>query len=152
MSSQLQLQIENKFESIRELADPVERFARDHGLDEQGTMSLNLAIVEWVSNIIKYSFDDHGGHVIDVRLSQDDTKVKVDIFDTGKPFDPLQAPPPDLDSDIESRPVGGLGIYIIKTVADALQYRRESGRNHLKMWFSKSRQADRQAVDEAGTA
>jgi len=55
------------------------------------------------------------------------------VEDDGKPFDPLQAPPPDLSLPLERRPIGGLGIHLIRNLMDEVSYARVGGRNVLKM-------------------
>ena len=60
--------------------------------------------------------------------------LTMEIIDNGRAFDPLtETPEPDLDSVLGDRPIGGLGVYLVKTFMDELLYRREDGRNHLKM-------------------
>ena len=53
------------------------------------------------------------------------------VEDDGLPFNPLEAPEPDLDSPIETRQIGGLGIHLVRNVTDGLEYRRNEGRNRL---------------------
>ncbi len=55
------------------------------------------------------------------------------IEDDGIAFDPLIAPPPDLDSDIEDRPIGGLGVYLVKEMMDEVEYARADGRNRVTL-------------------
>ena len=59
--------------------------------------------------------------------------VLLEVEDDGKPFDPLQAPPPDLTLPLEKRPIGGLGIHLIRNLMDEVTYARVGGRNVLKM-------------------
>ena len=56
------------------------------------------------------------------------------IADSGKPFDPLEdAPVPDVDAPIDERPIGGLGIYLVRNMMDDMQYRREGDRNYITL-------------------
>ena len=59
--------------------------------------------------------------------------LTIQVEDDGKPFDPLEAPPPNLDLPIEDRPIGGLGIYIVRSTVNEIEHRREGGRNILTM-------------------
>ncbi len=64
--------------------------------------------------------------------------VTVEITDDGRSFDPLtEAPEPDLDSSLNERRIGGLGVFFVRSMMDDLQYRREQGKNHLA--FTKRR-------------
>jgi serine/threonine-protein kinase RsbW len=66
-----------------------------------------------------------------MHLSQQGDLVSMEISDDGIPYDPLTAPPPDLESDLDDRPVGGLGVFLIRELMDSVSYRFEDGRNHL---------------------
>jgi anti-sigma regulatory factor (Ser/Thr protein kinase) len=68
-----------------------------------------------------------------VRLAYQPGEVHVDVEDEGKPFDPLQVPPPDLHSPLQERQVGGLGIHFIKQLVDEVTYARVDGRNRLHL-------------------
>ena len=59
--------------------------------------------------------------------------IETEIIDNGIPFDPLAQPEPDLTLPLEERKIGGLGVHIIRTVMNHLNYHRADGRNHLKM-------------------
>ena len=58
----------------------------------------------------------------------------IQLVDSGKPFDPLTRPDPDLTLDAEDRGIGGLGIYMVKTSMDRVTYEREDGQNVFTMW------------------
>ena len=63
----------------------------------------------------------------------EETGAEVEVEDDGLCFNPLDAPEPDLTGPIEDRPIGGLGIYLVKNIMDELDYRRREGRNCLFM-------------------
>ena len=116
----------------RELAgigERVERFAATCGLSGDDCAAVNLVLDELVSNIIKYGYDDDGEHRIAVVVEVDGGVLTVSVDDDGKPFNPIEIPPPDLERPIEERPIGGLGVYIVRSLADTLDYRREHGHN-----------------------
>jgi anti-sigma regulatory factor (Ser/Thr protein kinase) len=62
--------------------------------------------------------------------------LTVEVADQGAEFNPLTAPPPDLTLDLENRPIGGLGIFLVKTLAPFITYRRESDWNRLTFGIS----------------
>src|SRR6185436_19483438 len=94
---------------------------------------VNLALDELVTNVIKYGYDDADEHRIQVTVTVDGGLLTLSMDDDGKPFNPLEAPPPDLDLPIEERPIGGLGVFIVRSLADSLAYRREQGHNILTL-------------------
>ena len=58
-------------------------------------------------------------------------ELAVEFSDQGIEFNPLSADPPDLALNLEQRPVGGLGVFLLNAFADSLNYRREQGWNRL---------------------
>lgn len=66
-----------------------------------------------------------------ISLTLDDGSVVLCVEDDGPAFDPLAAPEPDLDAPLEDRPVGGLGIHLLREMMDTLDYVRRDDRNRL---------------------
>jgi anti-sigma regulatory factor (Ser/Thr protein kinase) len=56
--------------------------------------------------------------------------VTGEIIDSGSPFDPREAPEPDLDSNTTERRVGGLGLFLVRRFASALEYAQRNGENY----------------------
>jgi anti-sigma regulatory factor (Ser/Thr protein kinase) len=127
----LSVSVANERLEIARLVQVVEDFGHAAGLVDDDTTDINLLLDEFVSNVIKYGYDDGLEHTIQVTLALEGRHLSIRIEDDGKAFNPLEAPVPDLDLPIEQRPIGGLGILIARTLADALEYRREGGRNVL---------------------
>lgn len=118
-----------------ELASALQRF--DDFLDARQTApalthALRFVFEEIVTNTIKYGYDDGpSGHRISVHVSLD-TSPRLVIEDDGRPFDPLQASSAsDLDLSVEERPIGGLGLYMVKTMAARMDYVRDDKLNRL---------------------
>ena len=84
-----------------------------------------------MTNIISYGYTDQNDHNIDIPYSLEKNQLKLKITDDGNPFDPTQAPKPDLKSDLEHRKIGGLGIYLIKNMMNDIKYSSENGKNTL---------------------
>ncbi|NCA82707.1 MAG: ATP-binding protein [Opitutae bacterium] len=97
--------------------------------------AVRLALDELLSNVIRYAYDDGAVHRIGLKLETGEP-FALTIDDDGKPFDPLaDAPAPVLDGPVEDRPIGGLGLHILKQMGLKLDYRREAGRNVLRVVF-----------------
>ena len=111
----------------------VESFAARHALSDDLLFAITLALDEVVTNIIRHGYPAGEVHDIVLTMSRDAGGVIVQVEDEGRPFNPLDAPPVDLDAPIEGRPIGGLGIHLIRSLMDAVEYRREDGRNVLVM-------------------
>ena len=92
---------------------------------------LLMALDEIVSNVVRCS--GASGIALEVRFSRDPRGATVSISDDGKPFDPLRVPPPDTTLSPEDRPIGGLGLLLLRKTMTALTYRRANGCNILSI-------------------
>lgn len=108
----------------------LEEMMRAHAFAEDEILDLQLAVEEAVSNVILHGYVNGAGEIT-VRCRASDDMAEVRIEDSAPPFDPLSLPEPDTAADIENRTVGGLGIHLIRRVADGIAYRYEGGKNIL---------------------
>ena len=80
---------------------------------------------------------DHGAaagvDALVLAVAVDAGRVVLDIRDNGAAYDPLAHPPPDLEADIAQRPIGGLGIHLVRELSQDVQYRRQDGWNALRV-------------------
>jgi serine/threonine-protein kinase RsbW len=129
----LSLTLSNERRELARLGERVEQFGIESGLPPDDTAAVNLALDELVTNVIKYAYDDDREHGIHVTVTLRADLVTITVEDEGKPFNPLEAPSPNLDLPIEDWPIGGLGVHIVKSIADTLDYRRERGRNVVRV-------------------
>ncbi len=114
--------------------------ARAGGLGPRKVGSVELAVEEAVTNICKYAGQDQPAEIA-LACFADDTLFAVEISDDGKPFDMTAQPDPDVTAGLEQRPLGGLGVFLIKKAADAVRYERRDGRNRLRLEFRLSSRA-----------
>ena len=119
---------------VARLAEWVEQRGETDGLSADLVFKLTLVLEEAVMNAIAHGFVGMPPpHAISVRLDIGDATVLAEIADNGRPFDPTIAPPPDLSSRVEERDPGGLGIHLMRTMMDRVEYRRDGGRNRLRL-------------------
>jgi serine/threonine-protein kinase RsbW len=123
----------NQVPEVARVAAMAERFGGEHGLSDDDIMAVNLVLDEIVLNVIHHAYDDSGEHQIGVTLTLEEGVLTIRVDDDGRPFDPLAAPPPDLDAPLEERQIGGLGIHIVRSTMDGVEYQRVGGRNILTM-------------------
>lgn len=108
----------------------LEETAEAFGLDGSLLMSLNLVMEEAVSNIIFYAYKkEETDKSIGISVELEDDLLTVVLTDTGRSFDPTAREDPDVSLSAEDRPIGGLGIFLIKKMMDKVVYRREAGKN-----------------------
>ncbi|HEY1505267.1 MAG TPA: ATP-binding protein [Stellaceae bacterium] len=129
----LSLRIANDLGELSRVAERVEEFCANLGLQPGYAFKLNVAIEELLTNTISYGYDDTGRHEIAVELTRDGETIVTELSDDAQPFDPLNAPPPDLESRIEDRRIGGLGVHLVKTLMDDVVYAYRGGRNHITL-------------------
>ena len=131
--SAVETSILNKVRDLARMPELVAQLAAAHHLSPDVEFGMNVALDEMLSNIIKYGYTDDAIHEIHVRLSVSGPMVVAEIEDDGQPFDPRDAPAPDVDAPLEERTVGGLGIHIVRNLMAELDYARVAGRNRLVM-------------------
>ena len=134
MGANLTLNMEVRLDEIDRIHAAVEILAAAEGWEPDLVFQIKLVVEEIGTNIVKYGYDDEGDSDIQITLTSDSDALTMEIVDDGKPFDPFaEAPPPDLDSPIPDRPIGGLGVYLVQKLMDESQYRRENGKNKVTL-------------------
>ena len=103
------------------------------GFLPQRVMEIELAVEEALANICLYAYPNSHGEV-EVRCTQDETRhLVIELIDAGIPFNMLARPAPDFTLDAAQRPIGGLGIPLIRALMDNTTYHREGARNILRL-------------------
>lgn len=115
----------------------LEELSHNWVLGDEALFALNLALEELVTNTIFYGYADKLPHVIDLDFEADQTgTIRIVMTDDGKPFNLLNAPPPDsFDLPVEEREIGGLGIHFVKTLMKRIEYQRLNEKNILTLWY-----------------
>jgi sigma-B regulation protein RsbU (phosphoserine phosphatase) len=130
-----QLEIANQPDALSGALDAIEAFMVQAGATPRLAYAVMLVVEELVTNTIKYGYDDCEEHLIRLRLDLR-TPVTLWIEDDGHPFDPLtQAPAVALDAAVEERPIGGLGLHMVRSQTASMRYRRIQGINRLEVEF-----------------
>lgn len=127
------LHIKNEMGQLARLYAFVDRWADACRLDESLSMQIKLALEEAVTNVILYAYPETAGQDIRIDMSHERGWVKITVTDGGIAFDPLARKDPDLTLPAEERPVGGLGIYLVKQLMTTVEYKRSDGKNILIM-------------------
>lgn len=102
------------------------------GCGKREQMHIDMAIDEILTNIVSYAYPGGTGEMtVRYEFDPSDRMVSITFSDSGIPFDPLQKPDPDITLPAEQRRIGGLGIFMVKSMMHAMKYRRENGKNIL---------------------
>jgi anti-sigma regulatory factor (Ser/Thr protein kinase) len=129
----LQVVLKNKPEEKRKLLAALQEFAHAEHLPARVLQGADLALEEHLTNLMNYAYDDKLAHEILVRCAVDQDTLIIEVEDDGIPFNPLLNPEVDTSVPLKDKPIGGLGIHLIRRFMDKLDYRREAGRNVLTM-------------------
>ena len=129
----LDISLRNDPAELKRLAGILEEFGRQHRLGPRDVLALDLSLHEHLTNIINYGYDDTKPREIQIRLRLRDRLLHLEVEDDARPFNPLERAPVDTTVPLDQKPIGGLGIHIMRRSMDALEYRRDGARNILTM-------------------
>ncbi len=123
--------LKNNLSELDVLCEHLSGFCRSCGVSKRQTFEINLALDELFTNIINHGFTDGDEHHVQVTCVSEDNALKITIEDDGIPFNPTDAPHPNLKCAFKDREIGGLGIHLIRSYMDHIEYRRRGGKNVL---------------------
>ena len=121
--------IKNEITEISKLVTFIETIGEELGLSPALVMSLNLALEEAVSNSILYAYPKEFNQDISIEAVKENNALIFTITDTGVEFDPTKGGDVDITLTVEDRPVGGLGIFLIKKIMNEVEYKRVDDMN-----------------------
>jgi anti-sigma regulatory factor (Ser/Thr protein kinase) len=133
MTDQFELTLLNRQPEIARVQGELERFANKHALARRPLHDVQLALEEHLTNIVNHAYEDEQEHRIKVRFLFNRPELQIEVEDDGRPFNPLEHPTPNLSLPLDQRPIGGLGIHMIRKSLDHVEYHREHDRNRLVM-------------------
>jgi sigma-B regulation protein RsbU (phosphoserine phosphatase) len=127
------LVLPNDIATIPQLNEFIDTVAEEVGLDMSLTMSLNLALEEAVVNVMDYAYSEGQRGDVDIEVTADQQWLTFVISDTGIAFDPTAKEDVDTTLSAEERPIGGLGIFLVRQLMDVIDYKREGNKNVLTL-------------------
>ena len=138
MSCKICLKLENKVEELARISDAVDELAESEGWPPALTFRVNLVLEEFGINVINYAYEDVGRD-FELTLSSEPDILTIEFTDDGVPFNPLEDnPDPDTSTPIEERPIGGLGLHMVRTMTEEMRYERQNSRNHSTLVMRKA--------------
>ena len=123
----------NDIQQVPQLADFVDMVCEEVGMDMAVAIQMNLAMEEAVVNVMSYAYpaDTVGDVTIEAVTIAD--QLQFTITDCGTPFDPTAKAEVDTTLSAEERPIGGLGIHLVRQLMDSITYERIDGKNVLTL-------------------
>ena len=135
--TELSLTLIANVESLEAFTQFARRGGHQAALPAERLDELDLLIEEILMNVFHYGYPPSEPGTVTVTYSVPAPgELLLEVADQGREFNPLDKPMPDLTLDLEDRPVGGLGIFLVKQFAKPLEYRREHGWNRLTFGLS----------------
>lgn len=101
------------------------------------SLKIELACDELITNTISYAYPEKAGDIVVCCRVLGLETLFVTITDQGVPYNPLEAPPPNLDLNVDDRQLGGLGLFFVQELVDDIVYTREDNCNVLVLTFHK---------------
>jgi sigma-B regulation protein RsbU (phosphoserine phosphatase) len=91
---------------------------------------ISIAVEEIFVNIAHYAYTPETG-MVTIRVAASGDEIRFEFKDSGKPYNPLEKADPDISVPVDDRPIGGLGIFMVKKLMDSVEYRHDGGQNLL---------------------
>ena len=131
MATELSIQLSNNRPEIRNLRNRFDIFAKDNKIPKKAINDVQLALDEIVTNTIEYGYEDDDKHLIDIKFTFNKESLKIIIIDDANPYNILDKENPDTSLSLEDKPIGGLGIYLVKHLMTNIDYDYRDGKNHI---------------------
>jgi anti-sigma regulatory factor (Ser/Thr protein kinase) len=104
-------------------------FTETHAVPDTVRRSVNVALDELLANELTHGMAGRDTGSLTMELELDHERLKLTLTDDGPPFDPFSQAAPDTTLSIEDRPIGGLGIHLVRKLMDEISYERRDGHN-----------------------
>ena len=135
MANTLSISFTNNMQELTHVLQVVNVFLEPRALSSKLVYAVNLILEEILVNIIKYGYEDEDSHEIEVQVGMEQEEVAITVIDDGKEFNPLTVPGPDRSGSAMDRLEEGLGLQFVRHMRNAMEYRREEGKNILRIWI-----------------
>jgi serine/threonine-protein kinase RsbW len=132
MKKKYHLRIPSQTENLEIIREFVTKIARKVGFKDEETGKIELAVDEACTNVIEHAYAKDDRKLIDIEVQIDKDKFTITITDQGKGFDPKKLKTPDMKKYMDEMRVGGLGVYLMKTLMDEIDFDIKGGRGGRK--------------------
>lgn len=130
----LHLTIRNDVDEFARVASQVTSYLEKSGVPEEAGFAVHLVIEELVRNVQRHGYgESRGGGLVELRVEASSDSVRVLVEDDGPAFDPTVTPDPDVDAPLDERQEGGLGIFLVRQMAEEVLYERSGDRNRVSV-------------------
>ena len=127
------LTLTNKVSEITKLNAFVKSATATLSMETGLANQIKLAVEEAVTNVIDYAYPNGTEGNISVTIKADESRVRFILSDSGAEFDPTGVSKADTTLTVDERPIGGLGVFLVRNLMDSINYERIDGKNILRM-------------------
>ena len=131
-----EIKVTSRTENLSVIREFIQTAANQVGMKPGVTEDIMLAVDEACTNIIKHAYKSFPDGEIILRLTYSDYKFTITIIDYGNSFHPEKVPDPDLQKYYRQHRVGGLGMYLMKSLMDEVRYSSVPGK-YNQVYLSK---------------
>lgn len=132
MRNMFEKSVPASMEYMDAVLEEMEQYLAERRCPPEIATKLEIALEEIFTNVASYAYHEEAGEFqLSCMLEQGSGELKIQFKDSGIPFNPLEKPEPDLKVSFDKRPIGGLGIYMVKMFADEAEYEYKDGCNIL---------------------
>ena len=127
------LSVKASLENLQEIRSYIDRVGVSLGVNESALGDLRLVVDEAVTNVVIHGYGDLDG-IVDIHMEANGDSVIIRIRDRAKTFDPSHVGAPQLDTALNDRPFGGMGIFLIRKMTDEVEFQPlPGGGNELRL-------------------
>lgn len=131
-------------ESMSEVSAFLDSRVEDFSVPLKTGYSLKVVADELFSNIVYYS----GAQTADILFRNEADSITLIFEDDGKPYNPMEAEEPDITAGIEDRKIGGLGLFMVKKMAQTVRYEYVAGKNRMTVILSKTAKKKKMTLED----
>lgn len=129
------LEVHDELNEVSRVQEELRAICTERKLSEDLENVIALGLEEILTNVLRHGTAEGLSKAIRIRFQVDETGFGFEVSDACRPYNPLLRPDPNVNLPLEDRHPGGLGVFLVKKLADQLSYEWRDGRNHL--WFLK---------------
>ncbi len=134
MSARAHLRVPVGTGAVKRVDEFVAAFATRHGIGDDDRARALIVVEELLTNLFKYGYQEcTEPGTAEVALALDEGRLTIELIDDGCAFDPFAAPEPDFNRPLEARPLGGLGLRIVRLLTEGAHYSRVNDRNVTRL-------------------
>ncbi len=128
-TGRLDVKINNQITELAVVEEKFEAFCLEHNIPDLARQQVSMVLDELLNNVVNYAYRDEEEHIIELEFVLSGNRLVITVRDDGVPFNPFALDPPNIAQSLDESEIGGLGIYLVRSVMDEYMYNRHIGRN-----------------------